>query len=85
MYYEVPLLDRGPYLSVPSPGDLGDGWAIDSDLLMEIAQGYPCEPIDEADLPKPLDNPTFPGLQLYRLHGAQGITYFGIIMREENS
>lgn len=78
MFYAIPLYP-GRTFTVPSPGDLGEGWAFDSDLLEAIAQGRTLEAITEAELPAPLDNPTYPGLQLYRLETAQGAEYVGVV------
>lgn len=79
MYYEVVLTPRFGKLTVPSPGDIGEGWAMDADLIEQVAQGYHCEELTEADLPAPLDNPTYPGLRLYRVEGRTETFYFGII------
>lgn len=81
MFYEVPLYWGSRSFTVPSPGDLSEGWAMDADLLAEAAAGYDCQEIDEAALPVPLDNPTYPGLRIFRLEGQNGPSYFGMIER----
>lgn len=77
-FYEVTLYESGSEFNVPSRGDLGEGWAMDSDLIQEAAMGYPVEAIDETDLPKSLNNPTYPGLRIFKMEGQDGPSYFGI-------
>lgn len=79
MYYEVPLYWTATGFNVPSSGDLGEGWAMDSDLIQEAANGYPVEEISENDLPAPLNNSTFGGLRIFKMNGQDGASYFGIV------
>jgi hypothetical protein len=78
LLYEVPLYWTNGAFHVPAPDDLGVGWASETALLQEAAMGYPVAEITAADLPAPLDNPTYAGLRLFRLEGQSGPSYFGI-------
>lgn len=83
MYFEVALIDNESEFTVTPRADLGEGWAMDSDLIQEIANGYQgCERIEESDLPKPLNNPWYGDLAVYRLEGQNGPSYFGIAEEE---
>ncbi len=77
LFYEIPLY-AGREWTVPFPGDLSEGWAVASDLITEAAMGYHCEEIDEAELPAPLNNPTYAGLRIYRFDGPDVEGYFGV-------
>jgi len=81
MYFEVALYEHGDEFTVTPPADLGEGWAMDSDLIHEAADGYPVQRIEEADLPKTLNNPHYTGLAVYRLDGQNGFSYFGVYER----
>ena len=81
MFYEVPLYWGSRSFTVPSPGDLGEGWIMETDLLVEASHGYGCEEIAAADLPLPLDNPTYQAVRIFRLDGQNGPSYFGLIER----
>lgn len=79
MYYEIPLYWHRDKFTVPaSMDDLGEGWASEIDLVQEAANGYPVERILADALPVPLENPTFAWLQLYRIDGQNGPSYFGV-------
>ena len=81
MYYEIALYDVNGEFHVARPADLGEGWAMDSDLLHEAADGYPIAEISEAELPAPLQNQHYAGLRLFKLDGQHGASYFGIAER----
>ena len=79
MFYEVTLNWNSNGFTV-NP-ELGEGWAMDTDLIHEAAMGYPVEEISESELPANLNNPTFAGLRLFKMDGQNGPSYFGIVER----
>ncbi|MBA2525668.1 MAG: hypothetical protein H0V18_07795 [Pyrinomonadaceae bacterium] len=79
MYYEIPLYSTGGNFHVHTDrGSLGQGWAMDTDLIHEAANGYPIEEISESSLPEPLLNGTYRDLRIFRMDGQDGPSYFGI-------